>query len=375
MKFYKYFIFSLAFIPRTALSGETSYTINGRTDLLYGYSDVSTRYERLDKNNNYVGNVHVNAAVEHDFNEKYSGGIYIDLMAGSGMEIQNYTFGSWGKEIYGVLNTPYGQITGGETLNAAAQLQPDIPAYGPLRINNSAIVDFISNPNWYRRNHKYSSFKTLNSTAMNTDGSAAKISYYTPQIAHTILGFSYIPDTYSRTGLVSNYADYSRKDAYVAALYHEADLGFIETAISLGYGIYHKTDKDFTAAIAAYRGNCSAGASYRKTYVDGNTYHLKADNRNPRTPQWFDNYREGQAWSTGIGYRFGPYKASLSYFKSEADNTRNKDEIIMLANDFQVNKHLNIYAIAAHVNFKGEDRDIHDNNKGYAFVTGIGINF
>ena len=120
MKFYKYFIFSLAFIPGTALSGETSYTINGGTDLLYGYSDVSTRYERLDKNNNYVGNVHVNAAVEHDFNEEYSGGIYIDLMAGSGMEIQNYTFGSWGKEIYGVLNTPYGQITGGETLNAAA---------------------------------------------------------------------------------------------------------------------------------------------------------------------------------------------------------------------------------------------------------------
>lgn len=363
------------FLPTPVWAGEISYSLSGNADLLYGYSDVSARYEALDKNNNYTGRGKLNAAAEYEINDDYSAGVYFNVMAGSGMEIQNYSNGSWGKEIYGVINTPYGQVAGGETLNAAAQLQPETPAFGSLGINRSDVVDFISNPNWYRRNHKYSSFKTLNSTTMNTEGSAAKISYYTLQIADTILGFSYVPDTYSRTGLVSNYADYSRKDAYIAAIYHEADFSFADAALSLGYGVYHKTDKDFTAGLTIYRGNWSVGGAYRKAYVDGSDYRITTSSRDIRTPPLFDNYREGQAWNAGVGYRFGPYKASLSYFEAKADNTRNKDKIIMLANEFQLNKHFNIYAVAAHVNFRGDRQSIYDSNKGYAFVTGVGFNF
>ncbi len=374
MKFLRY-LFLLCFFSLPVSAGETSYSVSGRSDLLYGYSDVSSRYENFDKNNNYVGKFQLNTAVLHEFNDDYSGGLYFNLAGGSGIEIQNYTNGNWGKQIFGVLNTPFGQITGGETVNAAAQLQQGITAHGPLGINNSGIVDFISNPNWYRRTHKYSSFKTLNSTSMNTDGLAPKISYYTPQIAGIIAGFSYVPDTYSRTGLVSNYADYSRKDAYVAALYQEIDFGFASAAASMGYGVYHKTDKDFTAGLTLYHGNWSFGASYRKTYVDGNDNRIMSDSKNPRTPDWFDAYREGQAWSAGIGYAFGPYKVSLSYFEAKADNLPNKDEIFLLSNDFQINKHFNVYAIAAHTNFRGENRDIRNNNRGYAFITGLGINF
>lgn len=375
MKFTKYCFLFYFFLISSSWGGETSYSLNGTSNLLYGYSDVSSPYEALDKNNNYVGTVRLNSSVEHDFNSDYRFSLYFDLMAGSGLELQNYTNGSWGKEIYGVFETPFGQFVAGESLNAAAQLQAETPAYGPLGINNSSIVDFIKNPNWQRRNHGYTSFQTLNSTAMNTDGVAPKISYYSPQFANTIFAFSYVPDTYSRTGLINKFAHYARKDAYIAALYNETDLGFADLVTSLGYGIYQKNDKDLTASLALYRGNWSLGASYRKTYVDGNDYSITHNSQNIKLPDFFDNYREGQAWSAGIGYRFGPLKTSLSYFESQADNTRNKDEIIMFANDFQINKYLNLYAIAAHVNFRGIDSSCYDNNKGYAFVTGFGINF
>ena len=193
--------------------------------------------------------------------------------------------------------------------------------------------------------------------------------------APAIGAFSYVPDTYSRTGLINKFAHYARKDAYIAALYNETDLGFADLVTSLGYGIYQKNDKDLTASLALYRGNWSLGASYRKTYVDGNDYSITHNSQSIKLPDFFDNYREGKAWSAGVGYRFGPLKTSLSYFESQADNTRNKDEIIMFANDFQINKYLNLYAIAAHVNFRGIDSSCYDNNKGYAFVTGFGINF
>lgn len=369
-----YLLFSLLAVSNAA-AGELTYNISGYADALYGYSDVSSRYEKFDKNNNQVNLGYLSSSAEYDFNEDYRGGIYLNLMGGTDKEIQNYNNGNWGKEIYASLNTPFGQFVGGETYNVATLFQLSAPSFGPLKINNSEIVDFISNPNWYRRDKKYASFKTLNSTAMNTDGVAPKISYISPEFYKTTFGFSYIPDTYNRRGLENRFADYARKDAYVAGLFNEQDFGAFQVATSLGYGIYHKNDQEFTAAMSVNRGNWTVGGGFRRTYVDGGDYAIAKENLSPRMPAWFDNYREGKAWNAGIGYQFGPYKGSLSYFEATADNTDNRDRVVMFSNDYQVNKWLNIYAIAAHVDFRGENWEVQNNNKGYAFVTGLGLNF
>ena len=92
-------------------------------------------------------------------------------------------------------------------------------------------------------------------------------------------------------------------------------------------------------------------------------------------PDLFDNYREGKAWDIGLSYEIGPYEVSLSYFKSKADNTSNEDEIIMLSNKYQVDKNIDIYLTAAHVDFEGNNNSVADNNQGYAFVTGLSISF
>ena len=369
------FIMPLMLAAGTASASETILDVAGGARMLYGYSDVATRYEPLDQNNHYPASGFVYLSAEQDFDNGYSAAVYLDLMAASDKEIQNFNNGSWGKEIYASISAPWGQWVIGETFNAAVQLAVGAPSAEPLGVNNSDIVDFISNPNWYRRNSTYTSFKTLNSTNINTDGVAPKISYYTPEFYGTTVGVTYTPDTDNRRGLVNRFAKYARDDAYVLAAVKETDLGFANLATSVGYGIYHKNDKEFSAGMALQRGNWTVGGSYRKAYVDGSDYAITTNSNDPKAPDLFDNYREGEAWNLGIGYRFGPLQTSLTYFEAKAENTDNQDKILMLANEFQLNKYVNIYAAAAKVDFRGENDDIRNNNKGYAFVAGVGVDF
>ena len=82
-------------------------------------------------------------------------------------------------------------------------------------MNNSDITDFIANPNWYNRDRN-GIFKTLNSTDINTDGVAAKISYISPQFYNSYLGFTYVPDSWNNAGLINRRAEYKNKSGYIS---------------------------------------------------------------------------------------------------------------------------------------------------------------
>lgn len=351
------------------------YDVSVSTQSLYGYADVAKRFENSVPNNHFENTGFFSASATYGFNDDYSLSFYLDAMAATDKEIQNFNNGSWGKQLSADLNTPFGTLSVGEIWNAAYNLSVSAPVVGPLFLNNSEIVDFIANPNWHRRNKEYTSFKTLNSTDINTDGVALKAAYYTPEFYNTVLGFSYTPDTQNRRGLVNNQAKYARDDAYNFGLYHNHDLGPVNVQTSFGYGIFHKNDKELSAGLNLSYGNWDLGGAFRKTYVDGNDYSINTIDSSYKTPALFDNYREGTAWNVGLGYKFGPIKTSVGFFEAKAENTSNRDRIFLWSNDFQVNKYLNIYAAAAHVDFRGENSDVENNQKGYAFVAGFGLNF
>ena len=73
-----------------AAAGEISYDISGKTDLPYGYSDVSRRYEDLQKENSLESIGSFSASAEYQFNEDYSAVVYLDIMAATDKEVQNY---------------------------------------------------------------------------------------------------------------------------------------------------------------------------------------------------------------------------------------------------------------------------------------------
>lgn len=360
--------------PAVAQDGKWVFDAYGSANALYGYSDVERRYEKFDDNNNTPSNANINLSAEYEFNKDYKAGVYVDLMAGADKELEDYNQGKWGEEAYAIIDSPYGRLMGGQTYNVAYQFGVGAPSVGPLGVNNSDIVDFITNPNW-KRNNKEAAFRTLNSTDINTDGTAPKISYITPEFYNTLVGFTYIPDSYSRRGLINKYADYENDDGYVAAIYNNVKVVGVDVSTSLGYAEFLDNDKEYSAGISLARGNWTMGGAYRRTYVDGGEHAINVVTDINHTPELFDNYREGQAWNVGVSYAIGPYQVGLSYFNAKADNTDNEDKIVQLSNQYQFNKYIDLYLIAAHVDYTGADKSLDNNNKGYAFITGMGLNF
>ena len=98
---------------------ESGFDIAGDADFFYAYNDVSKPYEPLQKNNVLQAAGNLNASYSYSFSDDYSATLFLDLMAASDKEVQNFNNGSWGKQLSADLNTPFGTFSAGETFNAA----------------------------------------------------------------------------------------------------------------------------------------------------------------------------------------------------------------------------------------------------------------
>lgn len=352
-------IITLLLFCFSAEANEWGYGIEGQVKGLYGYSSTK-------QHNHGVGRGRIDSYISYTFNEQRELSLHFDLMGGINQELQDYNQGRWGEEAYFIYDdVALGQIMLGQVYNVASLFHNGVSYTGAFS-SNSDIVDFLHNPNW-RRTSKETVFATLNSTDINTDGVAPKINYISPEIYGTAVGFSYIPDSYNRRGLISNQASFAHKDGFVGAIYNDHDWGLFSTQSSVAYADYHDNDKEFSLSLNIRRGNWNLGGGFRKTYIDGeNKSRAKKD-----LPADFDGYREGKAWNIGLGYEIGPFSSNISYFESKASNTDNKNKIFAFSNQYSLNENIDIYMAAAYIDYSCNDVD----DTGYAFVTGIGVNF
>lgn len=328
----------------------------------YGYTDYSKTYNKLYKNNNINSSVNLYLNGTYDFSDNYKVSLTSYFMVDSAKEVENYNQGTWGEEVYATIDSSFGELTIGQANNVAYDFAVGAPNIGNYRVNNTDIVNFITNPNWYKKGSKYS-YKTLNSTYINTDGASVKTNYITPEYSGIKIGATYIPKVYSQTGLVSKDAKYKNKEAYVLGAYGYWDIWGYELETSLGYADYRENDKEYSLGLSVYHKGWTVGASYRETKAD-NMYIVDEENL-------FDAYREGSAYNIGISYEFGPLTTGVSYFKSKANNFNNKDEIISFSNSLEYNKYATISFTASHLKSKGNNNNIDENSKGYAFILGL----
>ncbi|MBR2273777.1 MAG: porin [Alphaproteobacteria bacterium] len=353
----------LAMVPTiaTASSLETEYsaTLNN----YYGYTDYAKPYNKLQKQNNLNSSLNLFGRATYHYNENYSSSLIGYFMVDSAKEIENYNQGTWGEEVYFLTETPYGDISVGQDSNVAYKFAVGAPSIGSYQLNNTDLANFLASPNWYQKGHKVS-YKTLDSTYINTDGASLKANYITPEFAGIKLGITYIPEIYSQSGLVSKKARYKDKSAYVLGAYGAWDILDYELEASLGFADYHKNDKEYSAGISIYRKGWTFGASYRKTEVNKSDYALNKENL-------YDAYREGRSYNIGLSYAFGPFSTGISYFDSKAENTHNHDEIISWSNGYQYNKYTTFSFTAAHLLSRGENYEAKNNAKGYAFIIGM----
>ena len=47
----------------------------------------------------------------------------------------------------------------------------------------------------------------------------------------------------------------------------------------------------------------------------------------------------------------------------------------MFANQYQVNKYIDVYLMASHVDFEEGNASLKEDNDGYAFITGLSLKF
>ncbi|MDR1693692.1 MAG: porin [Lactobacillaceae bacterium] len=381
MKIVKLAIFGLPFLLSSiANAGEYSsdnfsldYKVNIRG--YYGVSETHKKDSHNNLPNRFVNRNDAKIKAEYAFNDDYK----ISWNNSSSLIFRQHDSryehdGEWRFYNWGIVDTPYGRFSAGEDFNAAYLFHKGAKDVGPMGITDTNLTWFVSNHNW-KNGKKAVSFLTPKSTSILTDGRAAKVSYVTPKLGNTLLGFSYTPDTPSRRGLTSRYNTYERDDAYVAAMHNEWELDFADIYTSAGYGLFNRTDKELSLGLTLVKGGWTAAAGYRKSYIDGKKNQITTAAIDPRRPAYYDNYRESQSWDFSLGYEIGPVETSISYLHTKADNTPNKDDIIIWSNNYACNKWLDIYAIGAYLNSRGVDKQDANRNKGYAFIAGAGVNF
>ncbi len=354
---------AFTFLSPVAFAGSFETDYDASLGGFYGYTDYSKPYNHIHKQNNLNFSLSLNGRATYEFNQDYATSIIGYMVIDSAKKVENYNQGIWGEEFYLAEETPYGDILLGQNSNVAYNFSVGAPNVGVYHINNTTLVNFLTNPNWYKKGHK-ASYKTLNSTYINTDGASLKASYITPQFAGIKLGVSYIPETYSQSGLVAKNAEYKNKNAYVIGVNGAWDILGYELETSLGFADYHKNDKEYSAGLSIYRKGWTLGASYRKTETDKKDYAINKENL-------YDAYREGQAYNVGLSYAIGPFTTGVAYFDSKSDKFSNHDKIISCSNSFEYNKNTTFSLTVAHLKSEGEDKNINNNSKGYAFILGV----
>lgn len=341
----------------------------------YGIAETKKKASNNNMPNRLVSRTDVKLKGVYSFNDNYS---LIWNNSSSAIFRQHDTRynndGEWRFYNWATFSSPYGLLTAGQDFNVAHKFHQGGEDSGPLSMNDTNITWFLSDYNW-KNNKKYVSFQTPKSTSMMADGRALKVNYITPKVYNTLFGFTYTPDGASRRGLISRYNDYKHDDAYVFAMHNEWEFDFADVYTSAGYGVFNRTDRDISLGVTLARGGWSIAAGYNKYYIDGNENPITTVTIDPRRPAYYDNYRESQAWDFSIGYEIGPVKTSIAYLHTKADNTPNRDDLVIWSNTYAVNKMLDVYAIGGYINSKGLDRSDANNNKGYTAIMGLGINF
>ena len=376
MKKFLLFLTLTTSVSGTAFAEGWEFSQSGMAGQYYGVMETRSRNNVQNMPNRAVFRADGNLEGAYAFADAGRVGLHADYTLVFRQHDKDYNDGDW--RFYPYLlaeREDYGKLTIGYTYNAAFLLHQGAQEISWVGIQDSNLPYWLTSANWVN-GLKRVKFATPKSTAIMDDGRALKFSYFTPMISNTKFGFSYAPDNASRRGMVSRYVNYEKKeDGYTAAMLNKWKLGSGDLYTSAAYGLFNRTDHEWAFGARWIAGGFNVSASYKKAYIDGDKNPISTQAVNSYLPAYFDNYREGQAWDFSIGYDFGRFKTNLAYLHTEAENTRNRDDLFVQTNRYALNKYFELFLINAYLNSKGNDRWSDNNNRGYAVITGLALKY
>lgn len=363
-------------LPGVAAAHGFEFSQSGMAGVYYGIMETRDNNNVSNMPNRLVFRSDGNLEGAYKFENQTRLGVHADYTLVFRQHDKDYNDGDWRFYPYALAENPkYGKFTVGHTYNAAFQLHQGAQEITWIGIQDSNLPYWLTSANWVN-GLKTVKFATPKSTNIMDDGRSFKFSYFTPMIGNTKFGFSYAPDNASRRGMVSRYTSYQKKeDGYTAAMQNKWNPGLGDLYTSVAYGLFNRTDNEWAFGVRWVVDKFNVSTSYKNAYIDGDKNPISTTARSPHLPAYFDNYREGEAWDFSVGYDFGRFKTNFAYLHSEAQNTRNRDDIFIQANRYSLNEYFELFWVNAYSNSKGVDRNSDNNNKGYAVITGIALKY
>lgn len=368
--FNKTFLFLTAFLlPMAANASNVKYEYGGALRTAAGYADPSGNFLSGQNRFHAPMNGNLNGAAIYNFNDNTSFKLGLELKAKTGSNSDNLNFGHYGEEVYGKLQTAYGDFYVGQMQNPAALLGVVQPNLAIWQISPTEVADFMENPNWQQHNRrKY--YSTLTSAQINTDGSSFKFAYFTPEFAGTTLALGFTPENNANDGLTSKFSPYYNRSAYHIALYNSHEFGFADTEFYLAYADFNHSHREYAGGISVYRRGLTLFAAYRQT--ESYDHAITDTSLSANLPAYYDAFRNGFAVSGGASYEFALLTSALSYFEAKADNLPARTRLITLHNSIKPYKHLGFYLGGGYAEFTDAE---HHENRGPLVYGGLEISF
>ncbi len=227
-------------------------------------------------------------------------------------------------DVYAYGESKYGRMEMGATDNAAVKMHHEVmDASHVWGTDKSKLVNWLGFADYINTPFELISgdtatiggFGLLDSTAINEDGNAQKISYFTPKFYGFHVGASYVPGSdsdgaglfetgagASNSSVVADNRKFNR--AYVVSAAYDGKMGPVTLGADVAYGNVKPDDgkhvNEYAAGLNVGFSGFTMGAGYK--IRDYGTKGVK----------------DSQAFDVGVGYENGPYAISASWFMSKA---------------------------------------------------------
>lgn len=319
-------------------------------------------------------------------------GTVMQLEAGTGDEgaVNNDTIFD---DVYVYGDTAYGRIIAGSTGNVDKMLHVSAIDVGPLDIQASDIGNLIVNRT--ANSSKVLSATTvanLDTTYINLDQDANKVSYISPTYYGFTAGVTYVPSTSNLQGSDNSVAKGSLDRGYVATLAYSTVYENVGINATAGYGYFTNVEAPlFTGATPALATTYSTDEDHyslglQLTYQGftiGGGYKKVEDDLNNAPGDV--SQTDGSVWNLGVAYEEGPYGVSVAYMESNVENSvsnvapaRNNvnDEVKtwLVSGKYNLGAGVDTFATIGHRKYDSETVG-DEANKGWVALAGIGLTF
>jgi predicted porin len=292
------------------------------------------------------------------------------ISVGARVELEANTESDTIDESYFIIEGAFGRIDLGATNAAANKMAVSVPAIGKAHKADSmfAIKPWIVAP---------TAVSTIDDdqTAPELTGDNQTLSYYTPRFAGFQLGASFVPNNRQDLEEFGDERD-ERVNFWSLGANFTRAFGGLNVEASLGWEHAESVDGATSNAAADDVDHYAVGLRLGYAGFSLGGGYKKADEGDFSTT-------DGDVWSVGLSYTFGPATVGIQYLKAEVEGTTttaasgdDKAEVILLGANYTLGPGVDLFGNIFGIEWEDESAtDAASNNKGTAAIVGLRLTF